>query len=56
MPGGGIDPNLEAALQTESRHPHHEPEPPASFRRQQLWVAVAIAVIVLGGALYLVWR
>jgi hypothetical protein len=55
MPGG-IDPNLEAALQTESRHPHHESEPPPSFRRQQLWVALVIGAVVLGLAVCLTLR
>ncbi len=53
---GGIDPNLEAALQTESRHPHHEPEPPLSFRRQQLWVALVIGAVVFGLVFYLTLR
>ena len=53
---GFIDPHLQASEETQSRHPHHEEEPPASFRRQQVWVAVAIGIVILGFAFYLVLR
>jgi len=47
---------LGAELETETRFPTHEDEPPESYRWKQVSVALAIGLVVVGFVFYLTMR